>query len=330
MMVVLILVMISVPGNIFNVGWTPVLAEIVPEHRRAAVFTARNIINQATVSVVVFLCGQWLSRMVFPINYQVLFAFGFLVSLLSSYYLLKLEVPESHVQAVEAGEDGSPDGSRARIHTLKGWVGYFKRSALDLREEVKQYPEFGRITTNTLLHGLGMWMAGPLYALYFVRQLNASDAWLGLNGTLGCIGTIVGYSLWRWLIVRWGEPVCLKRTIVLAGGYPILVGLMPALPVILVLGMMNGLIAPGVNLSHYNTLLRVIPADSRPRYTAIYMTIMNLGAFVCPMISLAIVNWIGIETMLVVSGLLSVIGSSSFWWHPVQGKELRPAVEAGI
>jgi MFS family permease len=310
MMAILILIVGSTPAHFFNVGWIAMLGEAIPEHRRAAVFAARNITNQITVSIVVFLCGQWLSRIIFPINYQVLYAFGFLTSMVSMYYLFKLHVPNSTVPEVEKA-------TLPRSRSPRELYESFVKSVKSFRQEMIDHPGFFRITRNTLLHGMGVWMAGPLYVLYFVRVLNASDAWLGLNGTIASIGTIVGYSVWRLLLARWGEPVCLKRTIVLIGVYPILVGLTPSLPVILAFGVLNGLIAPGSNLAHFNTLLRVTPDSARPRFTAIYITIMNIGAFVSPLISVAIANWIGIAPMLIISGLLSVLGSTSFWWSPV-------------
>ncbi len=274
--------------------------------------------------MVVFLCGQWLSRMPFPGNYQSLYLIGFLASMLSMYYLSKLRVPDSPVAAVkELQPDGGipPDGEtapRARKLSLREQAGSVVSAANKLRIELAENPAFFRITRNTFLHGLGVWMAAPLYTLYFVRQLDASDAWLGLNGTIASIGTIAGYSLWRWLMARWGEPVSLKRTICLVGVYPVLVGLTPSLPVILGYGVLNGLISPGVNLSHFNILLKVTPANARPRFTAIYITMMNIGAFISPLISVAIADQIGLAPMLVISGLLSIIGSTSFLWAPVK------------
>ncbi len=307
LLVVLVLVINTLPAHFFNVGWIPLLADIVPEQRRAAVFAARNIVNQATVSVVVFLCGQWLSRVAFPINYQALYFFGFLTSMVSMVLLFKLHVPDSQPLPHE------PAGPRRRRTPVE-----LARSA---RAALTGQPAFLRITINTLLHGVGIWMAAPLYALYFVRSLEASDAWLGLNGTLASLGTIAGYSLWRWIMTHWGEPVTLKRTIPLAGLYAVLVGLTPSLTVILLYGVLNGLIVPGLNLSHFNTLLKTMQPDARPRYTSIYMTIMNTGAFVCPLISVALANQIGLAPTLVGAGLLSMIGSTSFWWWPVHVRE---------
>lgn len=329
LLAVLFIVVGTAPSYFFNVGWIAMLGEVIPENRRAAVFTARNITNQVTASVVVFLCGQWLSRVPFSINYQSLYLMGFLASMLSSYYLLKLDVPDSAVTEADKAKLEPPRLVKRR--SLGEWGRSAMNTARALRNDFADNPAFMRITRNTLLHGVGVWMAAPLYALYFVRQLEASDAWLGINGTTAAIGTIAGYSLWRWLIGRWGEPVCLKRAIVLVGVYPVLVGLTPSLPVILGYGVLNGLIVPGTNLSHFNMLLSVTPANERPRFTAIYVTIMNIGAFVSPLISVAIAEYVGLAPMLVISGLLSIIGSTSFWWSPVLAGRSNSAqpVEAG-
>jgi hypothetical protein len=325
---VLILVAISAPAHFFNVGWIPMLAEIVPEHRRAAVFAARNIINQASLSVMVFLAGMWLDTAAFPMNYQVMYLVGFFFSMLGMYCLVRLRVEDSPVDAAVGTDSGVTVADSVPVMEMgtdlpavkkpagwrpgpRGWLRSARRSAARLRTELREQPAFVRIMVNTFLHGLGVWMVAPLYVLYYVRQLGASDAWLGLNGTLA------GFSLWRWLMARWGEPVSLKRTIVLVGLYPVLVGLTPSLPVILIFGVLNGLVVPGVNLSHFNMLLKVIPGEARPRYTAIYMTMMNAGAFVSPMIAIFFAERIGLAPMLVIAGLLSVIGSTSFWWNPV-------------
>lgn len=313
LLVVLIIVVISAPAHFFNVGWIALLADVVPEQRRAAVFAARNIINQATVSIVVFLCGQWLSQVVFPINYQVLYFTGYITSLVSMVYLLRLSVPDSMIGPI----------SMEKVRTKLSLV----ERARDVKKLFTDHPGFMRITLDTFLHGIGVWMASPLYALYFVRELGASDAWLGMNGTLASLGTIAGYSFWRWLISRWGEPLSLKRTIVLVGLYAVAVGLTPSLPVILIYGVINGLIVPGVNLSHFNTLLKVTPPEARPQYISIYQTMMNVGAFVSPLISVAIANQVGLAPTLIGAGLLSMIGSTSFWWLPIVVPKVEAAAE---
>jgi MFS family permease len=84
--------------------------------------------------------------------------------------------------------------------------------------------------------------------------------------------------------------------------------------------------APGINLSHFNTLLKIIPEGNRPGYTALYITVTNFGAFISPLIGVAIANVIGYGPALIIFGILSILGSSSFWFSPVQ-KE-KPVVQA--
>ena len=43
-------------------------------------FTARNIIYNISMSICGFLFGLWLEKMIFPGNYQILYAFGFATS----------------------------------------------------------------------------------------------------------------------------------------------------------------------------------------------------------------------------------------------------------
>ena len=228
---------------------------------------------------------------------------GFGFSLLSTYFLSKVNVSEvPHVSVASA-------------------AGPFWKSLVQqwtaLRTGLAKVPGFNQIIINTFLHSFGLWLAAPLYTLYFLRGLNASEGWLGLFGSIGSLTTIFGFLFWRRVIARRGEPRTLQLTIILIGLYPLLVGAIPSLTVILVVAGLNGLITPGVSLSHFNTFLKLIPDEQRHEYTALYMTLMNIGAFVCPLIGVELANRFGFAPMLVVCGLLSIAGSTSFWWWPV-------------
>jgi MFS family permease len=308
LLLVLILVTISVPAHFFNVGFIPLLSEVIPENMRAAVFSARNIFYNVVLSISGLLFGFWLERVVFPWNYQVLYLFGFLCSMLSIYYLTKVEVPDSPVAPVSNSSSQSLKARWKTFHqTLESKKGFF------------------RISINTLLHGFGVWMALPLYILYFVRELGAEEGWLGINGTAASLATILGFTFWRKIIQRKGEADILRITIVCIGLYPIFVGSVKYLPLILVGTVLNGLLVPGVNLSHLNTLLRVTPSDERPGYTALYMTAANIGAFICPLLGVALSNVIGLAPALIFCGCISILGSISFWLWPVEPTALGQA-----
>ena len=308
-LVVWIIALSSAGAHFFNVGFIPMLAEVTPEDRRATVFSMRNIVYNAFFSVCTLLFGLLLSRIEFPSNYQIMYAIGFVASCLSTYFLVKIDAPDA-----------------TSMTKTQGFSQAFKVQVKTLRDAFTDHPEFIRITRNTFFYGIGLWLASPIYILYYVKSLNADDAWIGIQGTILSATTLIGYTIWRSLLKKWGEPAILKRIILTAGLYPILAGLLPSLNLILVVVALNGLLVPGINLSHFNTLLKVTPASNRPGYTALYITITNFGAFICPLIGVAIANLIGSGPALIIFGILSILGSSSFWFSPVQKeKVLAPA-----
>jgi MFS family permease len=302
---VIIFTLLTFPMHFFNLGFIPLLAEAIPEPQRADAFTARNVVQGAAMSLSTLLLGLWLGRVVYPVNYQVLFMFGFVTAMVSLYYLAKVRVPDARPPAPGAAEAG------ARRQSL------IKRGAATLTTPFKQQA-FRRIFFNSFVFSLGLWAAAPLYLLYPVRALGASEDWLGAYGAIGNLATIFGYLFWRRVINRWGEPKVLRYTVLGMGFFPFLVGSTPSLNLILVLVGLNGLIIAGFNLSHFNTFLKAIPEGERHNQTALYMTLMNVGAFVAPMVAV----WLGGEhygfgAVLVVCGLLTLAGSLSFWLWPL-------------
>jgi MFS family permease len=301
-LVVGVLVVSTIPAHFFNVGWFPLLAEAVDERSRAGLVTARMMIANVVTALFSFLFGQLLTYVIFPYNYALMYVIGFTASMGSMVYLLKLKIPDAVPVARQAG---------ARL-TLAG-----------VRQAAAQHPGLSHIIMNTFMHGMGLWVASPLYILRYVRQLEATDAWIGLSSTVAMLAALVATPIWRKIMARWGKSATLKRTIVLIGLYPIAVGFLPSLTLILFAVAFYNLIAPGVNLSHFTTLLEVIPEENRPGYTSWYISLVNTGAFIGPLLGVALADWLGIAPLLVVCGMLSILGSTSFWWNPVMGSKNR-------
>lgn len=306
---VIIFCALTIPAHFFNLGFIPFLAQAIPDHHRADTFATRNALASAVTSTFSLLFGFWLGRVAFPGNYQLMYLFGFAIAMVSLYYLSKVHVTETpHPAEAKAA---SSAGSSARQWLASLTIPW-------------QLPGITRIFVNTLLHSLGLWAAAPLYVLYYVRTLGATEAWLGTLGSVASLSAILGYVFWRRIINRQGEARVLQWTIVAVGLYPFLAGSIPSLPVILLAAGLNGLAAAGVGLSHFNVFLRLIPEAHRHNYTALYLTLLNVGAFVSPLISINLANLFGFAPVLIVCGLLSIIGSVSFWIWPVGDGNLAP------
>lgn len=307
-----LLIITSVPNTFFSAGFGPLMADIVPERDRARVMANRSIIVGVTVAASTFLAGRWLEASsnlhwaAFPANYQILYVIGFLASMMSMVYLLRIKVPESKV---------IPRTPRVKL------------TLTQVRTLLGQNRDFVRMTVNTLAFGFGEWLISPLYVIFFIRQLEATDGWIGLNSTLANIGVIIGYALWQRWINKLGEMRTLLITIPFSASYPFLVSLFPNLTAILAWGVLINVINPGVSLSHYNILLKLCPQERRASYIAIYGSIMNVGAFVGPMIGVALSRTLDIRLLLVIGGSIRLAGALLFYIFRVRVPESEQVSE---
>jgi len=299
---VAILVAINIPSVFFSTGWNPLLSDVVPPRSRATVLAWRSILSSATIAPLIFIAGRWLDSAPFPSNYQWMYALGWLASGgLGVYLVSRIRVPPQ-VQRTPIDKTRREKGT---------WLDALRLAATENRG-------FFRIVVNTLLFNLGAWMVGPLYMIFYVRQLGATDGWVGLLGTLAHVGVIAGYWLWRRIIRRIGESRALLIAAPLVFIHPLLVALVPNLTFILFVELLINIIAAGVNLSHGVIFLELLPEGRKHTSTAVYSMIMNIGAFVCPLIGVALADRIGIVPMLLIGAAMRLGGGLLFYLFPVR------------
>jgi MFS family permease len=303
-----LLIVMTVPAALFGVAFNTAFADVVPEGRRAAVVSARNIVASGTVMALTPLIGRWLDLVGFPTNYQIAYLVGFLASLLGVRALSQLEAPSRRPGPVGKREAG-PRSLRALLQMA--------------RQLVAQHGPFARIVLDTLVYGCGVWLLGPLYIIYYVRQLGATDGWIGTLTAVANLSAALGFYIWRRIIGRWGEGWPLRVTVPVTALYPILVALTGNLTAILVFAGLNGLVSPGLSISHFNTLLKVCPEDRRATFLALYTTVMNAGAFVCPLLGVALAGRIGIPATLFVGAGIWLLGAVLFSVLPVRPERRR-------
>ena len=282
----------------FHAGWDSVLADAIPERRRAAVMAQRNMILSGMVIVAVSVMGRVLDEVVFPYGYQIIYGLGFLVSCIGSWQVWQLKVPDSPV----------PQRLPQRQRLTPGLV----------RQMVADNDDYLRMVLNTLMLDLGAWLIAPLYIIYYLRHLGATDSWVGTLTAVANFSAIAGYHIWQKPIARWGENRILKLLAPACGFFPLWVAAWPSLPLILFAALINNLVMPGINLSHYNTLIKVCPAERRPTYISLYSVIMNAGAFVAPLVGVALADQIGIVPVLIIGGIMRFLGALLFTLRPVR------------
>ena len=80
----------SIPGTILAIAFNAMFAGVVPSEWRAHVVGRRNAMVAISLTISALVSGQILDLVIFPINYQIVFAIGAFGALMSSYHLGKI------------------------------------------------------------------------------------------------------------------------------------------------------------------------------------------------------------------------------------------------
>jgi MFS family permease len=85
--------LITLPTAIISTAITSIIPDLSSPERRGQVVSVRWLILSAVATVAALLGGNLLDLMPVPLNYQVLFGVGALLSLISLYYLRRIRMP---------------------------------------------------------------------------------------------------------------------------------------------------------------------------------------------------------------------------------------------
>lgn len=287
---VLLAALITLPTVLFNVAFTTLLADVVPANKRARVVSTRNLLL-TLVSTATSLTGGWVLELFqFPYNYQILFAVAAIASLLGLPHLRRLQIADA--------EPIAPPLTRARY--LDRW-----RDAI---RQLGQQGAFWRFAAGTFAFHWGLYLPVPLYNLYRVRELGASDAWIGLLTMAFNLSSLLPYVFWGRQADRRGNRWVLVISTAGLSFYPTFTGLLTSVEPLLLASIWGGLFVPGFNIALFNALLENTPTAHRPRYVGIYTTLINVAAFLAPLLGGALVETWGVRAILIASGGVRLLG----------------------
>ena len=292
--IVVMVALLTIPGAIANVAFTTMFGQAVSAANRARVVSIRNVWIGITSTLAAFLGGKFLDYIRFPINYQILFAIAFASSLMSLYYLTRLKLPAAST-AIRARANDMPSGVRPFI---------------DMLRSSRAYSQFAIIA---FIFYWGMAFPVPLYSIYWVRVLNASDGWVGLLNMVGSATTIVFYPIWGRLTERRGTHYAIAVTTIGLAVYPLATALSPSVEWLIPVALLGGIFSSGFALAIFNRLLEVSPEQHRASHIAAFNTLVNIAAFIAPLISTSLTDVFGIHAILTVGAVMRLVGSILFW-----------------
>ena len=304
-LVVILLILFAVVNRPFIIGFAPMQSEVIPPGRQSAVISVRMQIFHAVRSISVLLLGFWLDAVVFPLNYQIMYLVTTALSVISLIQLIKINGPEKSA------------AEQKQILIERDTKVSFKQQLAELLKVIKDHPRFLRFMINTLLMNFGMWATMPLFTLFYVNELGASDGWLGTYSALHSVCNIGGYALWRPVIRKYGENKMLKWTALLRPLWPLSIATFPNLNAILAIAGAWGLLIPGLDLCQQSMYLKILPEDAREQAQSIHSTIQNTSMFLSPLLGIAVAEAIGIPSTLFIFAGVRLLGSLMWIINPL-------------
>jgi len=301
--VIILNALITLPTAVIKVAITSLMADLTSIEKRARMVSIRNILLSSVSMIVVLVGGRFLDLIPFPLNYQLLFGLGAGISMLSLYYLKRIQVPD----AVIARHQARPK----ELLTLR--LRRFARTVTGQRD-------FLRFAGSLFVFHWGLHLPKALYSIYRVKDLRASDAWVGLLAMIISASTILSYFWWSKVAEKRGNRLVLIVSGLGLALYTTLMGLSPRLEPLIVVAVIGGVFLAGYNLSSFNFMLEVCPPERRPSYVAIYTSLVNVTAFLAPLLGTFLADLSSVRMALLIAGGVRLVGAGFLYGDLPSGK----------
>jgi MFS family permease len=203
--------------------------------------------------------------------------------------------------------------------------GSVKSSLREYYHLVNQEPAFVSFTLKRFVYLCGITLATPLFPLYFVRQLNASDTWIGLLYTVQTAILVVGYFFWSRMSRKRGSRFVLLATTFSVALYPGLVALTNNQTLIFIFAGVAGIFQAGIDLVFFDELMKTIPPRYSPTFVSLAQSITYLAFILAPLVGTYLSVHIGLSGALLFSTGIRLIGFILFYLQDRPKKNLTLA-----
>jgi MFS family permease len=298
----------TLPQTMVAVGFSVVMNAVSGPEGRYELMSRRWSILGMTTAITVAIAGQVLDRIGFHLNYQIVFLGLSMGGLISYYFSSRIQIADT--EPVETTNN----------HSIKS-------SVTEYYQLINTSPEFVSFTLKRFVYLFGITLATPLFPLYFVRELNASDAWIGLLYTAQTAVLVVGYFFWSRQSRKKGSRFVLLITTFCVSLYPGLVALTTNQTLIFIFSTAAGIFQAGIDLVFFDELMKTIPPRYSPTFVSLAQSVQYLSAILAPLLSTYLAGVIGVTNALLFSTGVRLVGFVLFARQDHRAAKLSPQHE---
>jgi Major Facilitator Superfamily len=298
---------VTVPQTLSNVAFSVVMNAVAGPRGRYDLLSRRWSILGLTTALAVAIVGKVLDSIAFPLNYQVVFMCLSVGGLISYYFSNHISLPDTEPPTLTPGQ--SP-GQR-----FEGFVSL-----------IRSEKEFVSFTAKRLVYMTGTAVALPLVPLYYVREVQASDAWIGAITMTQTAVALLGYIFWTRQSRKRGSRFVLLATALGMALYPVLMALTHSLELMVVFAALSGIFQAGQDLVFFDELLKTVPAKYSATFVSLAQCLEYLSRVAAPIIGTMLADQAGLGAGLMLSGVLRLVGFGLFAWQP----RVRPVLPSAV
>lgn len=297
----------SIPQSLLNVAFSVLMSVMGGPRGRYRILSRRWSTIGVIGALMTIVVGQVLDRIPFPRNYQLSFIlFAVTGAAISYVFSSRFSVPDNEPSETLA----SNERWRERLQGLVGLV-WAERP-------------FRRFVFKRLVYIMGSHLVMPLFALYYVRELQATDAQISIITTVQKATLLVGYYAWTRLRERRGPRFVLLATTLAMALYPAVTAATRDVWLMIVLAGLSSVFQAGINLVFFDELMRTVPEEHSPLFVSVVQTLQNVQAIIGPLVSTWLSGFIGLGGALLLGAGFRFLGFSLFLFDRRRSRDKTP------
>jgi len=279
----------TLPQTALAVAFSVVMNAVAGPAGRYALLSRRWAIFGLTTVIGTFLITRVIDLVPFPTNYAFMFLGLSLGGFISYYFSNRIRIPDQPPAPLT--NSGSPAGT---LHNY----GRMLREA----------PAFTSFVSKRFVYLSAIALSAPLFPLYFVRVVHATDQNIGNISMTISLVMLFGYFIWTWISRRRGSRTVMLATTFGVMLYPALTAFTQRVEFIYAYAAIYGLFQSGLDLVFFDELMKTVPVEYSATFVSLAQSLQYLSAVIAPLVGTWLADTIGLSGGLLVSAGLRLLG----------------------
>lgn len=300
-----LLALMNLPGSIYLSGYNSSLGDIFTPRERGRATALRNRYSDIAKIIVTFASGFLMNMQKTDseiiILYQIYFFIAFIVGLFETYTFMKLDFSPNLIDPKVEKTKKTTETKIFNIDTFKDSLSYTFKS--------RRFRPF--LIASTIFY-IGWPLGWPLFSIFMIENLGGTEGWIAANSISLAISSIIAATLWMNFAEKKSPEFAVIIATFLMAITPWLYILSSSLFELLLYHILIGVSVTGTVLLFLNIMLERTPSQNRTTIISIHATIVAVLQAIVPLLSISLMNALGIKKAMVVVGILRMIGCIAF------------------